>query len=146
MRPERSLQLSLEKPRSSTAPCGCRGLSSFPSSLFMLLAGYILPQKGFLELSFGFLFGVQHSVLFSSCTLPSGAGKPPTCPSAEPVPLLQCPLLCSLFGDLEGAALVLWPCNCHQRGDVAPSLCLGVGVLSRALHWAEIGRTSVGGL
>ena len=69
MRPEWSLRLSLERSRSSVAPCGCGHLSSFPSSLLMLLAGCILPQKGFLELGFGFLFGVQHSVLFFSCTL-----------------------------------------------------------------------------
>lgn len=49
--------------------------------------------------------------------------------STSPVPLA----LLSV-GSLAGTALVLWPCNWHQRGDVALSLCVGVGVLSRTLR------------
>lgn len=125
MRPEWSLRLSLERPRSSAAPCGCGCLLSFPSSLLVLLAGHILPQKGFPELGFCFLFGVQHSVLFFPRTLAFRRRETADLSlcrtsSASPVPFALLP-----DGDLAGAALVLWPCSWHQRGDVALSLSRG---------------------
>lgn len=63
MRPGWSPRLSLEKAPFHHSPVWMWAPSSFLSSLLMLPAGCVLPQKGFQELDFGFLFGLQHSVL-----------------------------------------------------------------------------------
>lgn len=144
MRPEWSLWLSLERPCSSAAPCGCGHLLSFPSSLLMLLAGCILLQKGFLELGFGFLFGVQHLVLFFSCTVAFRSWETTDLSlcrtwSTSPIPFALFPV-----GDLTGTALVLWPSNWHQRGDVALNLCLGVRC-SEQLSKSGRNRSYIGG-